>query len=339
VGDMSGGAPLGSVEVEVSANINKLVAGFAKGKAESQKFSNEMVTVNRHAAQMAEAQIKAAAGAEAMRTRQLATAEALNRVVRATNPAIASTRLVSAAVREAEKAYMAGSISAGALARAQRIGAPWLQKTEVASNHMGRSFLQSARSARFLISAIGVSFAGALAASVVKTLESTAAIADQAKQLNLTTRQLQEYRGMAGQVGLQSEDMDGALAALNHTVSEAATKNPQAVKVFKMLGISLKDAGGNAKDTNKLFLETIDRLGQVGNKAERSAGAAAIFGEAYGPKMGRLIDQGSKGIDSLRQAVRDTGIVLSNEQIQKADQTAKKLDQVKEVLSAKYSAR
>lgn len=337
MGDMSGGAPLGSVEVEVKANIDKLVAGFARGKAETQKFQDNMVTVNRHAQQMADGQIKAAAATEAMRVRQLATAKAINDVVRATDPAIASTRLVSAAVRDAEKAYMSGAISARALSRAQAIGLPWLQKTEQASGHMGASFLASARNARFLFAAIGLSLVGGLVHLVKSTLDATAAIGDLSKELGLSSRQLQEYRGIAKEVGLTSDDMDGAFKAFAKTVSEAAAGSERDQKLFKLLGISIKDAAGNVRPTNELFLETIDRLGQVGNKAERAAGQAAAFGEAYGPKMGQLVDQGSEGINHLREAVEATGIVLSDEQIQKADETAKKLDQVKEVLSAKWA--
>lgn len=344
MGDMSGGVPLGVAEVEVRANLDKLHQGFADAKRETTQFLQPMVTVNKAVKDFQRTQEEAAASTERLRTRQLATAEAINRVTRATNPAIANQRLVAAAVREAESAYMKGEISARALQRAQMIGAPWLEKTRVgmrntaaASNLMGSSFLSTARSARFLIAAIGFGFVGKAIQLVKATVDATAAINDQAQAVGLTSREFQEYRGIAKDVGMTTEDMDSAFKTLASNIDDARLgKVGPFSKLIAKLGVDIKDAGGKVRPTSAIFDELIDKLGRVGDEAQRRGAQAIAFGEA-GATMGKLVEQGSEGIDTLRKAVEDTGMVLSDEQIQKADETAKKLEQVKEVLRAKIA--
>jgi hypothetical protein len=89
---------------------------------------------------------------------------------------------------------------------------------------------------------------------------------------------------------------------------------------------------------NDVLLQTIDRLGQVGNAHQRGAALALLFGESVGPEMEKAVSAGVNTIDQLRQAVHETGMVLGEDQIQKADQTAKKLEQVKNVLNVKIAS-
>jgi hypothetical protein len=361
--DIGTGAPLGSVEVEVRANLDKLSAGFAQGKQQADAFErnmkgthqaagqfiNDMVTVNQHARKMEDQQISTAAQLQKNRQQILANAQAWNTFQRSLNPAVANQRLVRNALADVERQYQKGAIGVGILQRAQQRALPWLEKTEKEAKNLSGSlgsgarglsgsFISTARSARFLISALGISFVGAAAANVVATLEATASLKDQAAQVGLTTKELQEYRIVAGQAGMASEDMDSAFKALGQNIEDVRLgKVGPFSKLIQRLGVDVLDSAGKVRPASAIFSDLIDKLGRVGDEAQRRGAQEIAFGEA-GAKMGRLVAMGSSNIDNLREALAQTGMVMDERQIQQADVTAKKLHMIKEVLSAKYAA-
>jgi hypothetical protein len=185
---------------------------------------------------------------------------------------------------------------------------------------------------------VGVDLVARLGEFALKTLESTAALKDQAAQFGITTGELQEYRAIAGQVGMSTEDMDSAFGALRKNLDDLALgRVGPFTKLLDRLGVSAKDAAGNIRPTGAVFSDLIDKLGSVGNEAQRNGALMIAFGEA-GSKMGEMVKTGRGGVDALREAMRQTGMVLSDEQIQKADQTAKKLDMVGQVLKVKFAS-
>lgn len=97
-----------TAEGDAAANEVKKVTGAVRGLNEAE---GENEVQSRRTGQSA---------AELAR-QQKATADAINAVTRATNPAIGSQRALESALRRAENAYVAGKISAGAYGRAQEI--------------------------------------------------------------------------------------------------------------------------------------------------------------------------------------------------------------------------
>ena len=54
-------------------------------------------------------------------------------------------------------------------------------------------------------------------------------------------------------------------------------------------------------------------------------------------KLAPLLEGGAAGVNNLRNAAQELGVVLSDEQIQKADETADKLSAMKQVLEARIA--
>jgi hypothetical protein len=106
------------------------------------------------------------------------------------------------------------------------------------------------------------------------------------------------------------------------------------IAAFNAIGISVDDI--RDKDAGEVFRLMADGLAKIPNAADRAAVEVAIFGRA-GQKLDTLLAGGSAAINELAQAAEQLGIVLSDEQIQKADQTADKLEAVKTVLSARIA--
>lgn len=207
-------------------------------------------------------------------------------------------------------------------------------RAEAMGNRIGR--------AGKAIAGVAVAVAGTAVVATVKDLvesglEYASALGEQAQQLGVTTKSLQEYRYAATQVGLSQDEMDASLAKLTRTMGEAAegAKSPSAA--FDKLGIDIKGFVASGKDAGDLLPLIADGLQKIPSPAERAALMVDLFGKS-GQKLAPLLADGSKGINNLRDAAQRLGIVLSEEQIRKADETADKLAQLKTVLSARIAS-
>lgn len=185
----------------------------------------------------------------------------------------------------------------------------------------------------------GAAIAGSAIVAQIKDmvtagLEYASSLGEQAAKLGVTAKAMQEYRAVASQVGLSNEEMDAALAKLTRTVGDAATGSKKAQGAFDALGISVRDANGNVKDAGDLIPEIAAALEKVPSPAERASRLVDLFGKS-GQKLAPLMAEGAGGINKLREEARQLGMVLSDEQIQKADATADKIAQ----LNAQFNAR
>ncbi|MGZ9062971.1 MAG: phage tail tape measure protein, partial [Allosphingosinicella sp.] len=167
-------------------------------------------------------------------------------------------------------------------------------------------------------------------------LEYASSLGEVAQQVGVTTKTLQEYRYVGSQVGITNDVIDKGLAKLTRTIGEAATGGAKQGKVFKALGIDIRDAGGHVRDTGEIIPELADALNRIPDAARRAAVEAALFGKA-GQQLDTLLAGGSHAVNELRDAAHRLGVVLSDEQIQRADDTADKLSAMKQVLEARIA--
>lgn len=181
--------------------------------------------------------------------------------------------------------------------------------------------------------AAGISLA-AFTAVAKRALDYASSLGEVSQQLGVTTRDLQVYRYAASQVGIEQETMDKGLAKLTQTMGQAQLGSDKAIKAFNAIGISLDDLRG--KTAGQVIPLIAEALARIPDPARRAAIEVALFGKA-GQKLDTLLAGGRRGIDELAQAAERLGIVLSDEQIQKADDTADKLAAVKQVLEARIA--
>jgi hypothetical protein len=153
-------------------------------------------------------------------------------------------------------------------------------------------------------------------------------------QLNVTTKDLQTLRYAAQQWGVSQQDLDNGLERLSVTLGKVAAGAKEPTRAIEAIGLSAdKLKGKNTAEALKLIA---DRLSEIPDQAQRAAVETALFGEA-GAKLDGLLRKGSGGINALAQAAEELGIVLSEEDIRKADETAKKLESLKTVLQARIA--
>lgn len=174
-----------------------------------------------------------------------------------------------------------------------------------------------------------------LAEATKRGLDQAASLGEVSQQLGVTSRDLQIYRYAASQVGIEQDAMDLGLQRLTKSLGQAAAGGKQA-KVFAELGIDIHNANGSIKTAGEVIPQLADALARMPDAASRAAVEVALFGKS-GQQLDTLLAGGSKGVNDLANAAERLGLVLSPEQIKKADDARDKLDALKQVIEAKIA--
>lgn len=176
----------------------------------------------------------------------------------------------------------------------------------------------------------------ALVAAGRRALDYASSLGEVAQQLGVTTKELQEYRYAASQVGVSNEEMDKALAKLTKTIGEAKAGSKAQATTFRELGVAIQDTNGRVYTAGEVIPKLADALSKIKDPATRARIETELFGKA-GQQLDTLLAGGSRAVNELRDAAQKLGVVLSDKQIQNADDTADKLAALKQVLEARIA--
>lgn len=318
-----GSGALGEVGIDVYADLDRLEADFSKARASADRFSKDMSS-------------KIAVGSQRATMATDAQNRAVQQLAKAYSPVHSAMLRYQQDVAKIQELQRAGIFNASDAAMFSQKAEQALRKAEMVNTRaykIGQAARESIGRWSLLLSAA----AAAVSVSIVKhSLEQAKAIADTSQTLGISTAAWQKWQYIATQSGVSSGVLENSMERLGYAIGRASTGAKRESLLFKDLGISLTKANGQAKNQAELLPELADKLLRVGNAAERAAALQLLFGE-NGAEMGKLLAGGSSRIDELSAAAEHLGIVLSDEQIQKADETAKKLEEVKLVLSAQIA--
>ncbi|MBC8729983.1 hypothetical protein [Paraburkholderia sp. UCT2] len=182
---------------------------------------------------------------------------------------------------------------------------------------------------------------GALVAGgAVATLNSLAEKAERlhvtAIGLGMSATDMQHWSYAAKQAGLDADMMTRGVAKMNQTLFDVAHGGAKAqAELFKQMGVSVKDAKGNARgitdvamDVASRFKEHVDRIAQL-NASGQSALANTLQAETdnaaqslFGMKAREIAAMMAQGKEGIKKAFADadaTGGILSDAQIQKME--------------------
>lgn len=175
----------------------------------------------------------------------------------------------------------------------------------------------------------GVSAAGAAVVTGVGALAIKAgAAADDintlAKVTGLATDELQRMQYGSALVDVEVETVAKSLAKLKNNMQSARDGSKTTAAAFESLGVNVANADGSLRDSNEVFYETIDALGQIQNETERDAIAMDIFGRSAA-ELNPLIEEGS---DAFRKAAENASI-MTQEQLDAANKFNDVIDTTK----------
>lgn len=170
------------------------------------------------------------------------------------------------------------------------------------------------------VAALGVFGAVKIAGAVKGTIDFADSIDKAAKAAGVSAQFLQEMRFAADQSGVSMIGLDDSVRRLGRRLGEfinSGGKGP-AEKAFKQLGLSAKILSGELSGTEPVFNAVIREMEGLTDVTRKSALAAKLFGDDFGPKLVTLLDQGVDGIQRLTKAARDAGAILTDEMVQSA---------------------
>lgn len=184
---------------------------------------------------------------------------------------------------------------------------------------------------------VGALSVGTVIAAVKAGLDYAGSLAEVAQQLGVTTKQLQVYRFAAGQVGVSQDQLETGLSKLNVSLGKAklGAKAPAAAfaELSRLIG---KDIVASSQQGGDALPLVADGLAKITDRSKRAAVEVALFARS-GALLDPLLSGGSAAINELAIAAEKLGIVLSDEQIRKADETADKLEALQTVLKTRIA--
>jgi len=134
-----------------------------------------------------------------------------------------------------------------------------------------------------------------------------------AKKTGLTTKEVQELQFAAELVDVSLDTISGSMTKNLKAMSTAAKatedKTNDTAEAYKKLGVDIKDANGNLRNSADVFWDVIDGLSQMESGAERDLLAMTLLGKSA-KELNPLILAGSDGMKKFAQMADESGYIL-----------------------------
>ena len=146
-----------------------------------------------------------------------------------------------------------------------------------------------------------------------------------AKQTGLSTEALQKMQYASDLIDVDVESITGSLKRMKKQLDSGEDK-------FNAIGVSVKDTNGQFRDVESIFYDVISALGQIQNETERDTVAMDLFGRSADDLAG-ILDDGGAALKALGDEAKNTGAIISQEDLDKANAFNDELDKIKAQLS------
>ncbi|OGO35675.1 MAG: hypothetical protein A2W35_05385 [Chloroflexi bacterium RBG_16_57_11] len=173
------------------------------------------------------------------------------------------------------------------------------------------------RSVALGIAAVGAAAVGAvigLARFITNAAKAADEIFESAEKLGISTTLFQEFSFIADQVGTDVESVGRAFARTTKAIKEADKKGSPTAKMFEELGVGVRDANGQLRDSQDVFFDLIGSLGDIENETQREILAQQLFGKSY-QELIPLINLGADGLAKMTDEAHKMGAVMDEETV------------------------
>ena len=178
---------------------------------------------------------------------------------------------------------------------------------------------------------------GSLAAISYKAGQNADDLNTLSKVYSINTTDLQKYAVAADLVDVSVEDIAKSHVKLEKSMYSANNGSKAQAEAFEKLGVSVTNADGSLRDSDAVWQETINKLGQMTNETERDAIAQQLMGKSAANLNPLIEDQGEtyKNLsDTLAQYDLE---FVDQETLDKANQFNDQLDTMKAIGSVAIS--
>ena len=158
-----------------------------------------------------------------------------------------------------------------------------------------------------------------VAENLASASREAAAFADEVLTLsaktNISTDALQGYMYASELVDVSVETITKSMQRNIRSMGSAADGTKQYVNAYKQLGVAVQDTDGNLRDSQDVFWELIDALGQMSNETERDEIAMTLLGKSA-QDLNPLIEAGADRMRELAEEAASVGYIMSGETLQ-----------------------
>ena len=170
---------------------------------------------------------------------------------------------------------------------------------------------------------------GAAAAAVVglvtveqQLMDLTKEAAERAKETEnqslisgMSTEEIQQLEYASKIIGVATDKISDAQKTIITNMQSAKDGSEDYINAFARLGVQITDTSGQLRDSNEVFYEVLDALGEIENRTERDAAAMSLMGESA-RELNPIIAQGSSVLQQYAKDAQDTSYVLSTDQVE-----------------------
>ena len=155
-----------------------------------------------------------------------------------------------------------------------------------------------------------------IAKKLASATKEAAAFADEVLTLsaktNISTDALQGYMYAAELVDVSVETITKSMQRNIRSMGSAADGTAQYANAYKQLGVAVQDSNGDLRDSQEVFWELIDALGQMTNETERDEIAMTLLGKSA-QDLNPLIEAGADRMHELADEAASVGYIMSAE--------------------------
>lgn len=170
--------------------------------------------------------------------------------------------------------------------------------------------------------------AGAAAVGVFKSIvDDLDRLEESAQSAGVTVESLSALRYAATFAGVGAEELDDALKKLNVQLVAAAGGGKEAQAIFRALGIAVQNSSGQVLSSDEALGQIADKFASFRDGPEKAALAVEIFGRS-GTKLIPFLNQGSSGLQRLREEAERLGIVIGGDATAAASKFSDQLDRL-----------
>lgn len=209
-----------------------------------------------------------------------------------------------------------------------------LKSTRDRSKELGDSLgkisdqLNKAAKAFAPLSAAGAAVSGALVGAAVKAGQLSDELHTLSAQTGLSLETLQKFQYASDLIDVSMETLSGSLSRLTRNMDNARRGNAQTQEAFDQLGISITDANGTLRNSEEVFYEVIEALGNIQDYTERDAIAMKIFGRSA-QELNPLVLGGAEALKQLGEEAKAAGLIMSDEAMAQVLEFNDEIDKLK----------
>lgn len=168
---------------------------------------------------------------------------------------------------------------------------------------------------------------------VSKSMEAGDRIDKMSQKIGLSRQKFQEWDYIMSQSGTDIEKMQVGMKTMSQQMVASTKRGSEAEKMFKRLGVSVKDSKGHFKSQEQAFEEIIRAFQRMPDGIEKANMAQKLFGKT-GSDLRPLLNGVRGNVDELKKKFHELGMGMSDEQVDACVKLTDTMDTIKRAFSA-----